>query len=68
MNKLRMIFCFGILLLNQSLSAQESERWYKVSLGGNPVGYSYENNEVSATQTKTLLESNIKIGRLGNSV
>ncbi|HSJ67069.1 MAG TPA: transglutaminase domain-containing protein [Anditalea sp.] len=68
MNKLRMIFCFGILLLNQSLSAQESERWYKVSLGGNPVGYSYENINVSESQTKTLLESNIKIGRLGNSV
>ncbi len=69
MSRFRLIILFVILLfINQVLYGQENERWYVVSLGGNPVGYTLEKNEISGDEKKFLTEVNISIGRLGSSV
>lgn len=68
MNKLKVILALVFILVVSALSAQESERWYAVSIGGNPVGYFFERHETVDEQSRTLSEMNIKIGRLGSSV
>lgn len=69
MNNLRLILIgFISLIIAGSLHAQDNERWYRVLVGGNPVGYLLEKNEPDGDMITSLLEMNISIGRLGSSV
>lgn len=69
MNKFRLIVLACILLfISKVLYGQEDERWYRVSIGGNSVGYLLEKNDSSGERNTSLTEMNISIGRLGSNV
>lgn len=69
MNKFRLIISVCIsLFICKGLYGQEKERWYLVSMGGNPIGYLFEKNDSHGGQNKSLVEMSVSIGRLGSSV
>lgn len=65
--KVILVVCLYLSFFQQ-VNAQETERWYKVSIADNPVGYVLEKSETDGAKTTSLLEMNVSIGRLGSSV
>jgi len=69
MNKIRLIILICITsFFSKGLYGQEIDRWYTVSIGGQPAGYLLEKNDGNESQYNSLTEMNISFGRLGSKV
>ena len=68
MSRLKLITILCSSFLTIGLYGQTNDRWYKVLVAENPVGYVFEQHSSDGTRESLLVEMNISIGRLGKNV